>query len=182
MPPIRIFRFAMPALLAAVCFMPLPASAQRQDYGTIFFKSNVGSFKFLGVNGLPAEGRVQISFTGTLLVNSVSGTDPKITTSGAIRREYNDPVHLQQAFHGTGSMVIDGKFTSIQWFGRDLNAQWHGFGVARLVGEFDKDLNTGQYWYINNPADIHEWGTQLHAITNPPQIGDYIVVPQKRGG
>jgi hypothetical protein len=182
MPPIRFIRFAVPALLAAVVFAPRSAVAQQQDYGTIFFKSNVGSFKFLGVNKLPAEGRVQISFTGTLLIDSFSATEPKVTASGAIRKEYDDPKHLQQAYHGTGTVIIDGKFTALQWFGRDMTAQWKGFGIARLVGEFDKNLDTGKYWYIQNPADIHDWGTQLRSITNPPAVGDYIVLPQKRGG
>lgn len=182
MSPIRFFTVAVPALLAAVLSAPQMASAQRQDYGTIFFKSNVGSFKFLGVNNLPAEGRVQISFTGTLLVDSFSGTEPKVTTSGAIRREYNDPKHLQQAFHGTGTVIVDGKFTALQWFGRDMTAQWHGFGIARLVGEFDKNLDTGKYWYIENPGYVKDWGTQLRSITNPPAVGDYPIIPKKRGG
>src|SRR4051812_2145807 len=133
MSPIRPFRIALPALLVLAILTPRLASAQKQDYGTIFFKANVGSFKFLGVNNLPAEGRVQINFTGTLLVNSFTGSEPKITTTGNLRREYNDQTHLQQAYHGTGSMVIEGKFTSIQWFGRNMTAQWHGFGIARLV-------------------------------------------------
>ena len=182
MPPTRLIRFSLPALLVFTVLAPRFAAAQKQDYGTIFFKANVGSFKFLGVNNLPAEGHVQVSFSGTILVNSFSGNDPKITTTGNLRREYNDPAHLQQAYHGTGSIVIDGKFISIQWFGRDMTAQWHGFGIARLVGEFDKDLNTGKYWYINNPADVQDWGTQLRSITNPPAITDYKPIPQKRGG
>lgn len=182
MSPIRFFRFVAPALLAAVVLLPVTARAQQQEYGTIFFKCNVGSFKLLGVNNLPAEGKVQISFTGTLLVNLFTADNPKITVTGNIRREYNDPAHLQQAFHGTGSMVMDGKFTSIQWFGRDMTASWNGFGIARLVGEFDKDYNTGKYWYIQNTSDIHDWGTQLRSLTNPPSIDDYKVLPKKRGG
>ena len=54
--------------------------------------------------------------------------------------------------------------------------------MAQLFGEFDKNLDTGKFWYINNPADIHDWGTQLHSITNPPSVADYNVLPQKRGG
>jgi hypothetical protein len=153
-----------------------------QNHGTIYFKTNVGSFKLLGVRDLPAEGKLQVSFTGTLLIDRVSQSEPRVTTSGNLRREYSNPARLQEVYHGTGSLVIDGKYTSIQWFGRDMNATWNGFGIARLVGEFDKNLKTGTFWYIQNPGDIHDWGTQMKEITNPPKPGDFVLLPTARGG
>lgn len=163
------------------------AQEGQQRYGTVFMQTRVGSFKMLGVAGLPAEGHVEISFTGTVLINGFSEAKggaqnnlTKVTPSGSLRKEYVNEAHQQQAYHGTGKLVVDGKFTAIQWFGRDLQCKWTGFGVARLVGEFDKNLKTGEYWYSLNPADIHDWGTTLTLITNPPRPGDVKLVPQLR--
>ena len=190
MSPSLLARAVAPALISAAVLAPGLAQAQQRDRDTIFFKTNVGSFKILGVeevepNGTtrprPAEGKIQITFTGTLLVNKVANNDPKITVSSGLRKEYDDRAHQQVAYHGTGTMTVDGKFTSVQWFGRDMSARWDGFGIARLVGEFDKDLKTGQYWYIENPDDIKDWGTQLKEITNPPKPGDFTQVATPRG-
>lgn len=163
-------------VLALLAASSIDAAQEQQRYGTVFLRTRVGSFKMLGVAGLPAEGHIEVSFTGTMLING----KPKVTASGGLRKEYVNEAHEQQAYHGKGSLVIDGKFTAIQWFGRDLKCTWKGFGVARLVGEFDKDLKTGEYWYIQNPGDIHDWGTTLTLITNPPRIGDYKPIPQLR--
>lgn len=177
MSPIRFARLLAPALMAVA--IAAPAMSQQERYDTIFFRTKLGSFKILGVADKLAEGRIEMTFTGTVLVN---GT-PKITPTGSLRREYYRPEHQQTAYHGTGKLIIDGKFDSIQWFGRDMNAKWTGFGVARLFGEFDKDLNTGEYWYIENPADIHEWGALgSRTVNNPPSITDYKVIPKARGG
>lgn len=180
MSPFSLSRSLIALTVGALMLAPAMAMSQAPTQGTLFLKTNVGSFKILGVEDRPAEGKVLVTFTGTLLVNKVTGADPKITVSGNLRKEYENKPHLQEAYHGTGTMTIEGKFVSIQWFGRDLTARWDGFGIARLVGEFDKDLKTGKYWYIQNPDDIKEWGTQLKTVTNPPAIGDIQLVPKGR--
>jgi hypothetical protein len=176
-------RFLPPALVAAALFLPVLGFAQANGTGTLYLKTNVGSFKILGIPSRSAEGKIQISFTGTLLINKSTADEPKITTTGNIRKEYDNAQHLQVAYHGTGAMTIDGKFASIQWFGRDMTARWDGFGIARLVGEFDKDLKTGTYWYGENPDDVREWGTNLRETPVPGRPGvDYIVVAKARPG
>ncbi|MEA2552114.1 MAG: hypothetical protein QOJ65_290 [Fimbriimonadaceae bacterium] len=172
MPPSRLIRLLVPALVACAAL-----ASPQQRYGTVFFQTRVGSFKMLGVERVPAEGKVEVSFTGTILING----NPKIVPSAGLKREYYSKAHNQQAYHGTGSIVIDGKFDSIQWFGRNLKGKWTGFGVARLVGEFDNNLKTGEYWYVQNPDDIHDWGTQLKTITNPPKPEDVVILPHERG-
>ena len=177
----------LPSLVAAVLLSPvLGWAAQGNGAPTVFFKTNVGSFKLLGNENQPANGKIQVSFTGTILVNAVSTSDPKITVTGNIRKEYEKNDDSKQrhqiAYHGTGSMTIDGQFISIQWFGRDMSAQWTGFGIARLVGEFDKDLKTGTYWYSVNPDDKRDWGTQLKEITEPPRPEDVVPIPRGRKG
>jgi hypothetical protein len=177
-----ISRLVGSTLAAIAILVPAASLGQATDQGTVFFRTNVGSFKVLGVQARPAEGKFQVTFTGTMLVNRVSGSDPKITVAGKLRKEYEDSKHLQVAYHGTGTMTIEGKFSSLQWFGKNMSARWDGFGIARLVGEFDKELKTGEYWYVQNPADIRSWGTQLKEITNPPRPGDYIVIAKPRPG
>jgi hypothetical protein len=175
---------ARPLVLAiSLIAFSLPAVGRVQEtqgQGTVFFKTNIGSFKILGVGDIPAAGKVEISFTGTILINRASMSDPKISTTGNLRKEYDNAQHLQVAYHGTGNIVIDGHFTSIQWFGQNMSTKWQGFGIARLVGEFDKDLKTGEYWYVQNPDDVREWGTNLREITNPPRPGDYIEIAKPR--
>lgn len=173
MPRCLLTRLVAPALLLVA--LASAAMAQQERHGTLFLKSKLGSFKIMGVERRPAEGRMEISFTGTVLVN---GT-PKVEANG-VRREFYRPDHKQQVYHGTGKLVIDGAFESIQWFGRDMSAKWTGFGIARLVGEYDNELKTGQYWYAINPNYIQEWGTTLKTITNPPNPGDIQLIPQAR--
>jgi hypothetical protein len=175
MSPFSLSRSLTAVFATAALLVPAAGFGQASGLGTIFFKTNVGSFKLLGVATRPAEGKVQVTFTGTILIDKNSDSDPKITVTGNLKKEYDKKEHLQVAYHGTGTMIIDGKFTAIQWFGRDMSARWDGFGVARLVGEFDKDLKTGSYWYTQNTDDVREWGTQLKTVTNPPAPGDFIV-------
>lgn len=121
---------------------PLPP-LNPSDYGTVNFNTNVGSFKILGAAERKAEGRVEVTCKGTVLI---SGLEGKITPIG-LRREINDTKLNKQVYFGSGSFVVEGKFSGIQWFGRDMKAKWHGWGLVRLFGEFDKNLNTGEYWY-----------------------------------
>ena len=68
----------LPSLVAAVLLSPvLGWAAQGNGAPTVFFKTNVGSFKLLGNENQPANGKIQVSFTGTILVNAVSTSDPR---------------------------------------------------------------------------------------------------------
>jgi len=136
------------------------AAEQKHDYGTIFFKAGVGSFKILGGNDIPAEGQLGFDFTGTVLV---SGIDPKakLTVTGAVDKEIDNQQYSKQVFFGHGHMAIDGKFKAVQFFGRDVNASFNGWGVVRMTGEFDKNLDTGSYWYANDPKSKYPWGTSM---------------------
>jgi hypothetical protein len=175
--PRRLARFALPLALSAA--VSGSVFAQKERYGTLHLTTKVGSFKILGVADKPAEGHIEISFTGTLLING----SPKVAPSGNLRVEFSNPKRKQVAYHGTGKLVIDGKYNAIQWFGRDMNAVWNGFGVVRLVGEFDKDLNTGEFWYSDNPEDRRSWGGQLNERPNPGRpMTDFTVLPKARGG
>ena len=183
MPLFSTARILAPLTAAAVLLVPASGAMEPKDIGTIFFKTNVGSFKILGLPVRSAEGKIQVSFTGTMLINRASMTDPKISFTGNLKKEYDNTQHLQVAYHGTGKMVIDGHFQSIQWFGRNMSAQWDGFGIARLVGEFDKELKTGEYWYALNPTQVRDWGTQLKEVPNPGTPGkDYDPLPTGRNG
>jgi hypothetical protein len=133
--------------LSAVALAALPAFAQEKvPTGTVLFQTNVGSFKILPRGKTPAQGTLNISFTGTLLISGMraGGT---VTPTGNLRREYNNTSKLKQVWFGTGNLVIRGTFAAIQWFGRDMKAQFDGFATMRLFGEFDKNLNTGFWWY-----------------------------------
>ena len=174
----RLAHLLAPTIAGALL---LPALGFSQDTGTMFMKTNVGSFKILGIPTRQPEGKFQITFTGTLLINQLNASEPKVTAGPGIRKEYENAKHLQVAYHGTGTMVIDGKFQSMQWFGRNMSARWDGFGIARLVGEFDKDLKTGSYWYADNPDDVREWGTSLSEHPNPGRPNtDYTPVARER--
>lgn len=145
----------MPLLLlpALVLAQPVPP----KPYDTMFFQTKLGSCKF--ING---EGKLQFAFTGTVLLNRVDGT-AKVT--GNVRKEYDG--NGRQTWFGTGQVVVEGKFRAIQWFGRNLSGQWTGNGLARFVGEFDRDLKTGEYWYASNPTR-EAWGT-FREPTLPPR-------------
>jgi hypothetical protein len=177
--PIRIARLAVPACAFGL-LAPAALAQPKKEYGTMHFETKVGSFKILGVAREPAEGHIEITFTGTVLVN---GT-PKITPSGNLKREYYREDRQQQAYHGTGKLVVDGKFWGIQWFGRDMKADWNGFGVVRLYGEFDKNLQTGKFWYGSAPDEKLDWGTTGQTVPNPrPKEQEPIrPVPRNRTG
>lgn len=145
---------------------------------TLNFKCNLGSFKLLPKSGM-ADGHIEMSFTGTLLVSQFDG---KITVSGNLKKEFEG--YGRAAYFGTGKVVIDGKFRGVQWFGSGLSGKWTGNGVARLYGEFDRNLDTGKYWY-ENLNDVKPWGTYGLTAEVPERVmsqGDTNVVPKRRGG
>jgi hypothetical protein len=152
-----------------------PPHAVQND--TLHLTTNVGSFKILGAAEEPAEGRVELSFSGTLLVSGLDGT---VTPGPGLRREYHNPERNKQVYFGTGTIVVEGKFFGIQWFGRDLSGKFQGTrGVIRLYGEFDENLDTGYYWY-SDPERKEYWGIHGMTVTVPQREMDRPVVPVPR--
>lgn len=157
-------------------------SAVPNGFGTMHLTTHVGSFRVASPGSDPARGKMDMQFTGTVLVSGLrpGGT---VVPSGNVKREYWDEKHNKQVWHGTGHLVIDGAYKGIQWFGRDLNATWVGFGIMLLYGEFDKNLETGYVWY-DDPKQKRFWSTFGQQLTNPEakQQGAGVVPRQRSGG
>lgn len=150
---------------------PAPAGSD-----TVFLSSKVGSFKILG--GGPANppiGDLELSFTGTLLI---SGAESPLQVSGNLKKEYD--AHKKVVYHGTGKVSVKGKFFSAQWFGRDMTGSFKGTAILRLYGEFDKDLNTGSFWYGNEPNNKRNWLTGGMQVLVPQPAGQVRVEPKVR--
>jgi hypothetical protein len=129
--------------------------------------TSVGSFKLLWSGDVPVNGTLSFSFKGTVLITGLQGT---VTTTGAIAKEYDDAKHKKQAYYGSGKMVISGKYTSVQWFGRDMKARFTGQGLFRLFGEFDRNLSTGVFNY--DGEEENAWGTGgMQVVLPKPNYG-----------
>lgn len=130
---------------------------------TLFMSTKLGSFKLMD-----GEGRVEISFTGSVLISQLKGVR---SVSGNLRMEYprneKEKATGRELWFGTGKIVIDGGFRAIQWFGRDLSGTWKGHGAARLYGEFDNNLNTGTFYFNSEPTKQF-WSPYGSPITLPP--------------
>lgn len=165
-------------LAASVAAFAQPATPEQRgtvtlspDYGTLHLETKLGSFKLLD-----GVGRAEISFTGTMLLNQADG---KVEISGKLRKEYEG--HNRVVYFGTGKVIVTGKWRGIQWFGRDMKAVWYGAGAARLAGEFDRDLNTGKFWY-DDPKKKQDWSaTGTFTITLPNRYEQPAVTPIERG-
>ncbi len=145
------------ALLSIVATGAIPALADDNFAHDLYFQSNVGSFKALGNIDDPMGGTLTLTFRGTLLVSRAKpGT--QITVSGSIRKEKEVPKYGKTVYFGQGTIKIVGKFDAIQFFGKDVSGEFHGKGFFRFYGEFDKDLNTGSYWFTPG-GKKSDWGT-----------------------
>lgn len=140
--------------------------------GDLYFQSNLGSFKLLGNDQEPeVTGTLTFSFTGTVLI---SGTTSEPTVTGNVIKEYDstdmykkelaDPnlkadalLFMKRAYHGTGSISITGPLRAVEWFGSDMKGHFVGRGIMRITGEFDKNLNTGTYYFADNPSKVNYW-------------------------
>ncbi|MGV3619025.1 MAG: hypothetical protein ACO1SV_27170 [Fimbriimonas sp.] len=149
----------------------VPASA----YKGLTFSTNVGSFKLLGGGDVPPQGKLTIQFTGTVLVSGLY-KDGKVTTSGNVLREIHDTKNGKTVYHGTGSLVLEGKAKAVQFFGRNLKGRFFGQGIFRLYGEFDKNLETGFYEYDGVPGKL-DWGTGGRTVEVPGR--DQVKPPSK---
>lgn len=152
-------------------------------YGTLHLSARLGSFRLLD-----GVGRVEVTFTGTLLLTKLKGIEGgpgSVTITGDVRKEFED--HERTAYFGTGKAVVVGRFRGIQWFGRNMRAVWYGAGVARLAGEFDQNLETGWYWY-RDPSRRQAWlatGVFEVRLPDPFDLGDVTPRPvpmQPRNG
>jgi hypothetical protein len=158
------------AVCAVVLLMNRTARAQnvvRPDGpGDFHFETKIGSFKLLGMDNGNVTGDFQMTGKGTLLI---SGLDVPPTITGTLKLEYSYDPLKKYCYHGQGTLVIkNGSWRNLQWFGTDLSASFHGRGKVRLVGEFDKNLNTG-FWWISDPKNKEYWP--------PNSIGEHIIPP-----
>ena len=141
------------------------ASADDNVAKDLYFQCNVGSFKALGNAGDPALGTLSISFKGTLLISRKTPTSV-VTVTGSIRKEKEDVRHGKEVYFGEGSVKIVGGFDAVQFFGQNLTGEFHGKGFFRFYGEFDKDLNTGSYWFTPGGKKT-DWGTGGAGVPMP---------------
>lgn len=144
----RLIPIAALAVAAAPNFAQSATPAQmgkfagRTDMDILHMATKIGSFKIID-----GEGRLEFSFKGTLLVSKLDGQ--MTILSGSLRKEYDK--NQRAVYTGKGTVVIEGKWRGVQWFGDDMNATYWGKGVCRITGEFDRNLETGFYWY-RDPA------------------------------
>lgn len=170
--------FALTALGSLALAQPAtPAQmgkfAGKKGFDIIHMRTKIGTFKM--ING---QGRADISFSGSMLISQYKG-DPLIV-QGSLRKEFDR--NGRAVYHGKGRIVLSGSWRSVQWFGQNMTGWWFGNGVIRMRGEFDKDLNTGEYWF-QNPKDVYYFpsmGTIDVAIPFKPVAGSVSPVKPKR--
>ncbi|MDR3691313.1 MAG: hypothetical protein P4L46_18175 [Fimbriimonas sp.] len=142
----------------------------KPAYGNLYMSTKLGSFKMLEYNDdAQPEGHFEMSFSGTVLIDTTEAVkhNRNLTTSvkveGNVRRELQ--YHGRDLYHGKGKLIVDGGWHAIEFFGEDLDAKLNGYAVFRLTGEFDKNLDTGYYWYDNGKK--FDWGTGGNQPTCP---------------
>ncbi len=164
----RVHSLLIASLITATVGAAQGTLVPDKPYGTLFFKAQIGSFKVLPGGNIPAQGKLEFSCNGTFLVSRLrdGGT---VKTTGTIRKEYEHKGSNKQVYFGKGTVVIEGKFDAVQFFGREIDAKFYGFGFVRVYGEFDKNLNTGEYWYEGEKH--HAWGTSGMALAVPNPEG-----------
>jgi hypothetical protein len=156
---------------------PAPAPTPP-DFGALNLQTNVGSFRITGTKD-PAEGRLEIQFTGSVLVSQL---DPNgtVTASEGLIKEYD--ARDRKVYFGSGKLVVEGKFRKFQWFGRDMQARFVGKGIFLMYGEFDKNLDTGTYWYDGNPKRF-PWGQGGRTLAIPNEGANVVKpVPRNQAG
>lgn len=168
------------AILTAAAAMAQPATeAQKQGVppnprNTILhFESQLGSFRLID-----GTGKTEISFAGTLLISNLEG---RHTASPSLRKEFDKMDRV--VYSGRGTVTVIGKWRAVQVFGQDMKGFWFGTGVARFVGEFDRNLNTGFYWF-DDPKRKQYWFANSVTTVNLPSVqpGRTDVVPRRRTG
>ncbi|MEP0765605.1 MAG: hypothetical protein HRF45_03570 [Fimbriimonadia bacterium] len=136
---------------------------------TLMLDTGPGSFRAEG------EGTIVIdSFGGvaTVFVSGLDGANKSIRVEG-LRREYDDGSRV--CFHGSGRVVVRGKFRAVNWMGNRMRGSYTGKGMIRLYGDLDKDLKTGLVWY---PGFRDDKGKQI--IENWETFGREFHVPMPK--
>jgi len=110
--------------------------------GIVDMATNIGSFKIVSPGEVKSFGKIDIEFNGSVLIIGLNGT---VIPSAGLRNEYSNAKHERTGYNGKGKLTIEGEWTAIQFFGRDMRAHWEGLGICRLYGEFDKNLDTGTF-------------------------------------
>lgn len=179
--PMFSFRPIRAILLPAValCSLALAQGPITDGSDTLYLATKVGSMKIVGSDLVPPTGHLEMSFTGTILLSGLNG---KLDITGKVKKEYEDLKFSKTAYFGTGKIVIDGKFSSLQWFGRDMNAVFKGTAVFRIFGEFDKDLNTGTCYFGSAPKDKINWDIGGRSIVVPVPPSQRRVIPKVHTG
>lgn len=153
------------ALCAGVALAQLPEH-DPSKVANCSLKASVGSFKILKRGKVKPSGKITMNFKGTVLLVGAS-KDCKYSFSGNVRKEYDDASRERIAFHGQGTLTLDGTFTAVQWFGRDLSMNWLGQGVIRVYGEFDSKGETGTITFEGDPKPKY-WGSGGMTYVLPP--------------
>ncbi len=171
----RVLRTIIVSLVAFVGATFASAQEYPQGNGTIHFESKLGSVKIY--NG---TGNVEFSFKGTVLVNGLTGD---ATITGNVKKEYE--ARDKKAYFGSGKIKVTGTWKTIQWFGSDITGVWVGHGGIFFYGEYDKDLQTGFFWFDNDVANKQPWRTGGFQQLVPPyklKNNTPVLRGQKTGG
>lgn len=181
-------KFLRPILISAAIVAVVPAIPQKatpaqmvgtkpdKDYATVHLQSNLGSFRCI-----KGEGRFEVTCAGTILISNLKG---KKEMTGSWKKEHDQKG--RELYSGSGRIVLTGEWRAFQWFGSNMKATWFGKGVVRVIGEFDRNLKTGDYWY-DDPTKKQAWFSS--GVTNVflpqqnfgPDLGA-TPVERKRGG
>lgn len=162
---VQIIVLAAVMLLSAAGFAQPATPAQMAGVkveprmSILHMQTKIGSFRLID-----GKGRVEFSFTGTVLLSKVKGT---VTATGNLRKELDDKNLGKTVYTGTGKITVVGEWRAVQWFGKDMSGYWFGFGAARLVGEFDKDMNTGFFWYDDPTAKQYWFANNVTSVFLP---------------
>ena len=152
------------AVFSAFHFAKAQSVSRPKGPGTLHFSTKLGSFKLLSIEDELISGHIEMTFSGTILLTGAA----KPVLSGSLREEYRYPDLQKVAYSGKGKLVVDGPLKSLQWFGSDLNAVFTGRGKVRLVGEFDKNLDTGEYWFTDPKKKMPWPANNLQELVVPP--------------
>lgn len=134
--------------------------ANRHDFGVLHMNTKLGSFKIID-----GEGRLEFSFTGTVLITKLKGK-ATFAQGSKVRKEYDK--RGRAVYTGTGKLVVDGTWRGVQWFGKDMEAVFWGKGAARIQGEFDRNLRTGDYWFDDKDRALPFPASAVMTIFIPP--------------
>ena len=152
------------ALLASLALTLGAVAVAQQPTDTLYLQTGVGSFKLLPPGPDTTHGTLDIDFEGTVMVSGLNGT---VTPGAGVRLELERKDHNRQVYFGKGHIRISGEFRGIQFFGRNLKGSYNGVAVARLYGEFDKNMETGYFWYASQP-EKQDWGAYGRTLVVPP--------------